>query len=726
MAKSILTADIPGIGKINVEGNHATEESIQALINAFGTMKKINNQGIRDLNSQADDAAENLDEFSDELERADRSQKKLTDTVLKAANATGNGIKGMQRFADSGGNLSSMVESLGGVAESIGRGIGGLVPVLGEGLEELGGAAASAVVGLTTLAISTVESYIGLNKSIANAGLQVEGGFAGFADFAEAASLPLNEFSNAMMQSTDRLRLFGSGAPGGIRNVSNALKQLKDDGIMENLYSLGFTTEEVVAGMADYSVAAHRAGESLSAEELAAGSAQYLKNLRELSRLSGKSVAETQAQIDADRSSLFIQNQLAGLNAEQRSAMEQYIAGLTESERAMMDFALTGESQTVTSGMQVEQNRAFADIMRQTVLNIVNSNGDLDTALSVQNQSLRENADLINAQTRQTQATFGQTVEDVTGFGTQLGAAGVDINKRLGAAFGAEIVGEKPKVEPGSMEETMGNLEVTLNNVQSEIQSVFLDSVKLMAPAITNVAKGVDGTAESIGNFKRLLEGVVSGDFSAVNDALGTNLQNNTTNTMMENLTEVIAAGIEEGFRRLLGDSWVGSRLIGDPDEYLAPENYTAPMGNLGLGNRYDGMATGGIAVGPDSGYPMELHGTEAVVPLPDGRSIPVEMTTSGIRGLIEAMAMQESTDNNAGTSGISLAAIQDNFANSQPLTAQNLASSFDNTRTLPELVQVNKSMLAQLSASTQKLDQMVRALEESNTISRNSAYARA
>ena len=149
-------------------------------------------------------------------------------------------------------------------------------------------------------------------------------------------------------------------------------------------------------------------------------------------------------------------------------------------------------------------------------------------------------------------------------------------------------------------------------------------------------------------------------------------------------------------------------------------------MGNLGLGDRSNGMASGGIAVGPDSGYPMELHGTEAVVPLPDGRSIPVEMTTSGIRGLIEAMAMQESTDNNAGTSGISLAAIQDNFATNQSLTAQNLASSFDNTRTLPELVQVNKSMLAQLSASTQKLDQMVRALEESNTISRNSAYARA
>jgi hypothetical protein len=38
------------------------------------------------------------------------------------------------------------------------------------------------------------------------------------------------------------------------------------------------------------------------------------------------------------------------------------------------------------------------------------------------------------------------------------------------------------------------------------------------------------------------------------------------------------------------------------------------------------GYRFGGIAEGPDSGYMVELHGTEAVVPLPDGRAIPVEM----------------------------------------------------------------------------------------------------
>ena len=38
------------------------------------------------------------------------------------------------------------------------------------------------------------------------------------------------------------------------------------------------------------------------------------------------------------------------------------------------------------------------------------------------------------------------------------------------------------------------------------------------------------------------------------------------------------------------------------------------------------GYSTGGIARGSQRGYPAILHGTEAVVPLPNGKSIPVEM----------------------------------------------------------------------------------------------------
>jgi len=68
-------------------------------------------------------------------------------------------------------------------------------------------------------------------------------------------------------------------------------------------------------------------------------------------------------------------------------------------------------------------------------------------------------------------------------------------------------------------------------------------------------------------------------------------------------------------------------------------------MGFFGFGGgaRYGGImsarygavaqanyAAGGIARGRDSGYPAILHGTEAVVPLPHGNKIPVELKGAG------------------------------------------------------------------------------------------------
>jgi len=50
-------------------------------------------------------------------------------------------------------------------------------------------------------------------------------------------------------------------------------------------------------------------------------------------------------------------------------------------------------------------------------------------------------------------------------------------------------------------------------------------------------------------------------------------------------------------------------------------------------GGVMQGYATGGIARGRNAGYPAILHGTEAVVPLPNGNSIPVEMRNGGASG---------------------------------------------------------------------------------------------
>ena len=63
--------------------------------------------------------------------------------------------------------------------------------------------------------------------------------------------------------------------------------------------------------------------------------------------------------------------------------------------------------------------------------------------------------------------------------------------------------------------------------------------------------------------------------------------------------------------------------------EYLASkpkQTIQIPLGGGGGGRTGLGFADGGIATGSLSGYPTTLHGTEAVVPLPGNRKIPVEI----------------------------------------------------------------------------------------------------
>jgi hypothetical protein len=60
----------------------------------------------------------------------------------------------------------------------------------------------------------------------------------------------------------------------------------------------------------------------------------------------------------------------------------------------------------------------------------------------------------------------------------------------------------------------------------------------------------------------------------------------------------------------------------------LAIDEYNNPSAKATAGHIHAQVsaANGGVATGPKSGYAATLHGTEAIVPLPDGKMIPVEM----------------------------------------------------------------------------------------------------
>ena len=82
-----------------------------------------------------------------------------------------------------------------------------------------------------------------------------------------------------------------------------------------------------------------------------------------------------------------------------------------------------------------------------------------------------------------------------------------------------------------------------------------------------------------------------------------------------------------------------------------ARDEYNFPSSNSTAGHFHAHVrefARGGIARGPGTGYAATLHGTEAVVPLPDGRAIPVRIEVPEIRNPFgDMVSPSESADLN-------------------------------------------------------------------------------
>lgn len=78
------------------------------------------------------------------------------------------------------------------------------------------------------------------------------------------------------------------------------------------------------------------------------------------------------------------------------------------------------------------------------------------------------------------------------------------------------------------------------------------------------------------------------------------------------------------GYVNLVQDVMSKSGIAGKVlNEYVNPSR-SATGGHIHV--EIDQFKDGGIATGPKSGYPATLHGTEAVIPMGDGRSIPINM----------------------------------------------------------------------------------------------------
>ena len=91
--------------------------------------------------------------------------------------------------------------------------------------------------------------------------------------------------------------------------------------------------------------------------------------------------------------------------------------------------------------------------------------------------------------------------------------------------------------------------------------------------------------------------------------------------------------------------------------------------------------SAGGVARGPQSGYPAVLHGNEAVVPLPDGKSIPVTMQGMPGAGATQNNVTVNVTIDNEGNAQSSTSADSDQASNLGNLVAVAVQKELQNQK---------------------------------------------
>jgi len=153
------------------------------------------------------------------------------------------------------------------------------------------------------------------------------------------------------------------------------------------------------------------------------------------------------------------------------------------------------------------------------------------------------------------------------------------------------------------------------------------------------LADGAPLSQKVIDAARAIQENFSGAQFTSFNDPVKGRSANSAHNT--GNAVDIVVPAAQvESLRELL-DSLGAKKVI---NEMRAPANKKA-AGAWGP-HIHAEFANGGIARGPRSGYPALLHGTEAVVPLPDGKTIPVR--NDGSKEMINAIKDLKSSMNAA------------------------------------------------------------------------------
>jgi hypothetical protein len=550
---------------------------------------------------------------------------------------------GFNAVSKTGSALGSSLITAGG---KTGR-FGAALTVASQGLEYFSNAATDAAkFGIDVLSKEVEKTVKAFNDSTA-AGAVLARGMDDLRLYSNLAGLTVDQFAGAIKNSSTLLAESGYTVGDAARIVANITSrfavQTGKSGLtlQREMLNLGYGFQEQAEITAQVVASMKRTGAGqLSRGEIAAATTDLAKDMRKVADIMGE---EAKSRQDAAKKA-----------TEQYAFYEMLVKRARETndptlvDRVRLAFSKMSESEQRARIQFAVSGGAVADFTAN-ITGAADGAGDFNNAVFNEVNPSLERLSKSSDELHDKYVRGGnETLTALSTAGIMIGAHGeavAELNalQQLGFKSNTET-SEKAREATNALAGAQGGLQDSVMNAERAAQDLRLQLQNVLTPAIEK--------------FGIVANKVLDGLVAKLNQAgIGPG------HTAMQDVGHVAkTAGIGA-----LGGALAGGQI----GMFFGPQGAAAgaiiggaagAVGGIGMGV-YDAItgeyAEGGVAQGPISGYSATLHGTEAVVPLPDNRSIPVSLDSSSLTAAITqnssilSAILEEMKDSNSKASQI-------------------------------------------------------------------------
>ena len=322
------------------------EQQQRLLMQAMEELEKTGSmtaESFDRLRNSTSKTAKAVDKAEDAIEKWSRTVSgKTTKALGKLAKGATDSALEARKNRESFASLNPVINAAGDALSAI--------PIAGEAL-------GAALKGIGNFVTSELDDTVKAFRTLGSVGGIGAAGVSGLRESAERAGLSFEQLASVTSNRAGGLAfVFGSTATGltKIAELTQAAEPFR-----EQLLALGLGFEEQSEVFVDYIERSQRLGRVQERDQrlLAQRSAEYAKNLTDLSRITGASIDEAQSALDAQMSNIRFRRAMTELDADIQKSVSN--VGVVISQIGN-DPALAQGFQDLVAGFGTQAGRDFA------------------------------------------------------------------------------------------------------------------------------------------------------------------------------------------------------------------------------------------------------------------------------------------------------------------------------------------------------------------------------